>query len=150
MKSRLIKTLGAAYEPSAFTGENTSGTYPLNDMVLVLPDKAKNTMGERGLIHKTDRQQSDEQLAAETGVIIAIGDGAFNWSRDRMREYQGRKPAVGDRIFYQRYAGQIVIGVDNLEYRCMSDKEIALVQSADAPAAGAVPRTAKGITISRG
>lgn len=129
MKSRLTKTERASYEPSPWAGANTSGAIPLNDMVIVLPDKATEFMGEKALIVKTQSAQSEQQLAAETGVLIAVGEGAFAWGHDRMREYVGVKPVPGARVFFRRYAGQLMVGADGVEYRYMSDKDIALVET---------------------
>lgn len=149
MKSRLTKHVGEMLEPSAYDGENRSGITPYNDYVLVLPDKAKEKIGSIILV---DGTKDTAQLASETGVIVAIGEGAFVWSRDRMRPWTGQKPQIGDRVVYQRYAGQLSIGSDEQEYRLMGDKEIAATQAvAPTVTPEAVAAAAEsGATISMG
>lgn len=111
------------YEVAEFSGRNESGYRPIGDHVLVLPDQAANS----GLIKWPDDVLEKIALAAVTGVIVALGDGAFFWNSDRTRPYEGKKPEVGQRIYFERYAGQKAFGRDRKWYRCLSDKCIACV-----------------------
>jgi chaperonin GroES len=68
-------------------------------------------------------------MAAETGVIVALGDDAFLWNGDRTRKWEGVKPKVGDRVYIQRYAGQVMLGEDSEFYRIMDANCIAAVKT---------------------
>lgn len=125
MKAKLIRrtSLGAQYVQSKYAGKNESGVAPVGDSVLILIDDSVTKTA--GGIELPENLQEHHKAAAETGVMVAVGEGAFKYSSDRAREFVGRKPKAGDRVYYQRYAGQIVIGQDGLEYRVMTDKCIA-------------------------
>ena len=126
LKPRLLRTAVGTYKAVEWAGVNTSGFVPIGDMVLVLPDEAE-TKSKGGIIMPDD--VSDRQaMAAESGVIIALGDGAFAYSADRMRGWTGYKPKVGDRVRMERYAGQMQTGEDGLQYRLMTDKCIGGVE----------------------
>lgn len=128
MQPQLIKTEQAEFVPGKWLGKNTAGIEPLDDAVLVLPDKAaeKTTGG----VHLPETQTSRQSLASETGLVFAIGDGAFVWNLDRTRPFAGKRPEPGTRVTFQRYAGQIVIGRDGQQFRLMSDSAIRGVEVA--------------------
>ena len=101
-------------------GRNTSGIRPFGDRVLILTDQASSaTMG--GVMIPPEMMERVAE-AAETGVLVAIGDGAWAWNGDRSRRYEGVKPAVGQRVYFERYAGGKFHGRDGLVYRLMDDK----------------------------
>ena len=142
MKSRLTKTEQAIYDKAEWDGVNASGAKPLGDLVLILPDTASEKIGAMGILVQTDDRRESMSLASESGVIIAVGDGAFMWSRDRMKPFTGIKPKPGDRVFYRRYAGQIMIGDDGKSYRYMSDNEIGMIEEQANEASNAVTSAA--------
>lgn len=121
MKDKLLsKTRIGQYVESAWTGENTSGITPIGDQVVILPDRSiEKTSG--GVI-MPDSIRETHNLAAESGVIAAIGDGAWTWNMDRTRKFEGRKPEVGERICFTRYSGMERFGKDGEMYRIMEDK----------------------------
>ena len=135
MKRRLLRTELSTYEEADWDGVNRSGWRPTSDLVLVLPDQASDKIGKLGLLVQPEDQRDRASLASESGVIIAIGDGAFVWNRDRTRAYEGAKPKPGDRVLYRRYAGQMMKGADGRSYRYMSDNEIGMVADAESIAA---------------
>jgi co-chaperonin GroES (HSP10) len=120
MQDKLLsKTRIGQYVENAWTGENLSGVMPIGDQVLILPDKAaEKTIGGIYIAQSTKETQD---LAAETGVIVAIGDGAWTWNMDRTRKFEGTKPVIGHRVCFTRYAGMEVIGDDGEMYRIMND-----------------------------
>ena len=80
MKPKMIKTRQAEYLPAEFTGEDQAGFSPIGDRVIVLPDAiAEKTSG--GVFLDEDLQER-MAYAAETGVMIAVGDDAFTWNSD--------------------------------------------------------------------
>lgn len=125
MEPRLIKTQHAEYVKAEYSGTNESGVRPVGDRVLILPDEsAEQTSGAVFLPQATVERGS---MAAETGVLVALGDGAFVWNSDRSRPFAGTKPQVGDRIIFEKYSGQLMIGKDKRFYRLADDKVIGAV-----------------------
>ncbi len=121
----LHKTMRGQYAPAVWNGKNESGWIPAGDRVLVKPDKAAEKVGS---IVMTDANQELTQLAAESGVLVALGDDAFVWNSDRTRKLEGVKPKPGDRVGFQRYAGAQVFGDDGELYFFMSDHSIGAVR----------------------
>lgn len=137
MEPKLVKTRLAEYVPAEFSGKNESGIHPVGDRVLVLPDQASKTSS--GLIHFTDEQISRNAEAAETGVIVEIGQEAFIWNSDRTRKWESKdKPKVGTRVAFDRYAGGFYHGKDGQMYRLMDDKCIGATADDDEPEKPAV------------
>lgn len=119
MQSRgMIKTLRGQYDAVAWNGKNESGWRPVADKCLVKPDKAAAMVGS---IHMTDENQEKTQLAAESGVLIELGEDAFIWNADRSRKLEGARPKPGDHVGFQRYSGVQVHGDDGQLYFFMSD-----------------------------
>jgi co-chaperonin GroES (HSP10) len=128
MQPRLIKTLIGQYEPVKFEGKNKSGWTAIGDRVLVLPDQVPTQTA--GGIELPEETRERHTFAAETGVLVAIGPDAFLWNSDRTRKWEGEKPQIGDRVYFERYSGGLVRGDDDLFYRCCDDKQIGLVKQA--------------------
>jgi len=131
-QTKLIRktSLGAQYVQSSYDGKNTSQVAALDDNVLILiDDSVEKTAG--GIL-LTNTSQEHHKAAAETGVVVEVGQGAFKYTADRSREWTGLRPRPGDRVYFQRYAGQIIIGTDGKEYRMMTDKCIAGLDLGDA------------------
>lgn len=126
-ENRILKTEAARYVKADWDGHDTSGRVPVGDSVLVIVDRADTTAGKLGLIQLVDQKVSDMEFAAQTGTIVACGNGAFEWSADRMRPWTGRKPRSGERIYFRRYAGEYLHGEDDRPYRIMTDKEITAI-----------------------
>lgn len=125
MQPKLIKTQHAEYVKAEYSGTNESGVRPIGDRVLILPDEAaEKTTGNVMLPQATVERGS---MAAETGVLVELGDGAFVWNSDRSRPFAGTKPKVGERIIFEKYAGQLMIGKDGRFYRLADDKTIGAV-----------------------
>lgn len=118
---RVVTTL-AAYVPAEWSGKNESGIVPLGARVLVLPDVAETQT--TGGVHLPVDVASRNGMAAETGVLVALGDGAFAWSGDRIHAWNGPKPEVGVRVVIERYAGQLQRGLDGQIYRILEDRAI--------------------------
>lgn len=127
MKQRLLKSSqGHEFIPARFNGVNCSGIEAIGDNVLVLPDKSaeKSTGGIEFTAERIERIT----MAAETGIIVSMGDGAFFWNSDRSRPWVGIKPKVGDRVYMTRYSGQVEMGDDEEFYRLMTDTCIGAVK----------------------
>lgn len=113
------------YDVVAWSGKNVSGWTPIGDRVLVLPDQP--SMETPGRIKIPDEVLDRNAHGAETGVIVALGPDAFKWSFDRTRPFDSEPPKVGEHVYFERYAGQIVHGADKVLYRLMDDKCIGCI-----------------------
>lgn len=127
MQPKILKTGLAEYTPQVWTGENESGARPIGDTVLVLPDEgAEKTAGG---VFIDPRTQERHTLASETGILVDMGPGAFAWSADRSRPFEGDKPKVGSRVYFTRYSGQLIRGDDDKTYRVMMDNCVGAVKA---------------------
>lgn len=127
MEAKLLKTTQAEYVPATFDGKNESGYRPIGDRILVLPDSAAEKSSGGVFIPETVSEQ--QSYAAETGIIIELGDTAFTWNADRTRPFTGERPKAGDRVFFDRYSGGVLKGRDGKLYRFMDDKAIGAVSA---------------------
>lgn len=126
MQPKLVRVDRVEYIPAPFMGNNKSGFQPIGDNVLIRPDIAASKTS--GGIELPEDQVERIQLSASTGVVVECGDGAFVWSADRTRPFEGYKPRPGDRIAFAKYAGQVITGHDHVQYRLMEDKAIGGVK----------------------
>lgn len=122
LAKKLVMTALGEYAPAEWKGENTSGISPIGDRVLVLPDGPAEK-----LLALPEETKERMAMAAETGVIVAIGDSAWAWNADRTRPFSGAKPVPGQRVWFERYAGSMQHGKDGSLYRLMSDNCIGAV-----------------------
>jgi co-chaperonin GroES (HSP10) len=135
MKPNLIKTELAEFTAAEWTGENASGYEAIGDHVMVAPDR----VGEQtsGGIYMAPEIIERHTLAAETGVLVAVGQQAFQYLSSGHKWGDENKPQVGDRIYMQRYSGQVLFGKDGKLYRVMASSCIAAIEKR-ASGAGAV------------
>jgi chaperonin GroES len=113
MQPRLFKTHIAEYQQATWTGTNESGWSPLNDKILVYPDQASEKT--KGGIQLTADSIARHTLASEAGVCVEIGPDCT------------LKISPGDRIYIERYAGQLVTGHDGKVYRLMDQSSVGAV-----------------------
>lgn len=101
-------------------GERKPGVRPTKYRVLILPDIV-NDLTEGGIA--IPGQSADKAENGQTeGEFIAAGGKAFNdWKEDEI-------PKSGQRVVFERYAGQYLTGADGLEYRMMNDDQIVGVR----------------------
>lgn len=131
MRQKRISAANYEYVAVEWGGVNESGFIALADHIIVLCDVAPEKSA--GGIFISDDKQWQQQMMAETGVIVEIGNGAFMWLSDRTRPWEGRKPVVGERIVFERYAGRLQTGADGREYRIMSDRCVAAIMGEPPP-----------------
>lgn len=130
LNKSVVLTPLARYTPAQWSGKNESGIYPIGDRVLILPDPAIEET--EGGILMPDQKQDTDGLAAETGVLVALGEAAWKWNSDRTRPFDGARPDVGQRVWFERYAGSVQYGVDGRAYRLMDDKCVGAVADPNA------------------
>lgn len=128
MQKKILKFDQVEYEPEEWAGKDESGINPIGDRVLILPDKVKSKTS--GGVYITDDLTMRHNLGATTGTVIALGDDAYTWNSDRTRPWSGSKPQIGQRVYFERYAGVIYPGDDGKAYRVVDDKCIGAVRSA--------------------
>ena len=128
MEAKRIQAASFEYVEAVWDGENKSGFTPLADSIVVLCDVAPDKTS--GNLFITADVQLRQQMMAETGVVVAIGSGAFLWLSDRTRPWEGLRPEVGNRIVFERYAGREQTGLDGQQYRLMSDRCVAALMVA--------------------
>ncbi len=120
-EGRIVTTL-AAYVQARYDGQNHSGLVPLGARVVILPDVAEErTLGG---IELPPDIVARNAMAAETGVLIAVGEGAFAFANDRIHPWVGRRPQAGDRVVIERYTGQLHRGLDGQVYRICEDRAL--------------------------
>lgn len=96
---------------------NDSGLVPVDYQCVVRLDPVEE---KQGMILKPDDTIEREQMAATRGRLLATGGNAFS-------DWEGRVPAIGDRVLIRKYAG-IVREADMRDpYRIVQDKEILAV-----------------------
>ncbi len=100
---------------------NPSGIIPTEYKILVLPDDVPEKTAGGILVPIWARDQ--RQGACQTGTIIDMADEAYSFI-----EGEGvRRPVVGERVAYTKYAGMIILGKDGKNYKLMNDKDVAAV-----------------------
>lgn len=139
MEDRTFVTHRGVYTAAQWDGVNHSGLRPLCDMVLIKVDAGSDRTS--GGIIVVDEAKDSTSLGSTTGVLIRCGPQAFAYDADRLIKWEGDRPQPGDRIWFQRYAGQEHFGMDGELYRIMRDREIAAVEDRDSVAAAAEPET---------
>lgn len=97
---------------------NASGLVPVEFKILIEPEDVERKT-ESGII-LTEKVTEREKMAQVRGKLIAVGGNAFE-------DWQEPIPKVGDCIFYAKYAGIIVKGLDEVEYRIINDKDITAI-----------------------
>lgn len=124
MQSRMLATEEARYVPASWGGTNESGITPLGDSVIIKIDRASDKIGKTGMLVAAPSMQKTHDRASQTGLVVAVGDGAFVWTADRSRPWSGTKPQPGDRVFFGRYAGEPYQGDDGDLYVILTDTQV--------------------------
>jgi len=104
------------------------GIVPTGYNVLVLPEQREEKT--QGGIIIPDKTRERDQMAEETGVIVAMGELAFTLGTPGHDDYfvgAGRK-MLGHQAIYQRYSGDLVEGNNGLKYRVMPASDIIAFQ----------------------
>lgn len=127
MQPKLFKTTLAEFVQAEYDGTNPSGWAPIGDKLIVKPDEVASKT--RGGVELPDDLRDRMTMAAEAGVVVAIGEGAFKYDSNNLTPYMGYRPQPGDRVAMGRYSGQMIMGHDNLRYRIMSSSEIGAIEA---------------------
>lgn len=104
--------------------ENRSGIQPTDFNVLVLPKPVEEKT--KGGVILPDAVKDRAMYAEMEGQIIALSPAAFSHITDV--EWNGQKPAAGDRVIIAKYAGVRVKGDDGVDYVLVKDRDITAVR----------------------
>ncbi len=125
MQPKLIQTRVAQYAPADYTGKNESGYRAIGTRLVVLTDQCAEKTSGGVFIDPVSAERGT--MAAETGTIVQVGSKAFAWALD------DEKPKPGDRVYIERYSGQVALGKDGQLYRILEDRCVGALM--DAPSA---------------
>jgi co-chaperonin GroES (HSP10) len=97
---------------------NTSGLVPVEYKILIEPEEVEQKSTGGIILAPTTTEK--EKMAQVRGRLIAVGGNAFE-------DWLPPIPKVGDQVWYAKYAGYVVKGKDDKEYRLANDKDCAAI-----------------------
>lgn len=94
--------------------------------VLVRPVEETGVLELKGgfKLYKPDETKERDEHAAMEGVVEHMSDLAFSYDEN------AKRPSVGDKVVFQKFAGIRIKGADGVEYRLMNDKDIVARRTA--------------------
>jgi len=98
---------------------------PIEYKVIVKPDLVEETdeaikrFKAMGMELPAAEKERDKQKQI-TGTLVAVGGNAFE-------DMIGTVPNIGGRVYFAKYAGNVLIDDSKTEYRLMNDKDITAV-----------------------
>jgi len=96
---------------------------PIEYKVIVKPDLVEETdeaikrFKAMGMELPAAEKERDKQKQI-TGTLVAVGGNAF-------ADMLGTLPVVGDKVFFAKYSGIVLVSDDKDEFRLINDKDIA-------------------------
>ena len=102
-------------------GGNPAGIEPTEFKIVILSEFVDPMQGG---LHKPPTAVEKETWGQTVGYVVAISDMAFTDGEGR--EWTCAKPAVGDKVIYSKYAGQ-VFEIGKLSYRIITDKDLCAI-----------------------
>ena len=98
---------------------NDSGITPVGHRLLVLPEEIEVKTAS-GIILNTASTERMEALAQTFGVVVAMGETAYNdqpspWCK------------IGDRVAFAKYSGLLNTGKDQKKYRIINDLDVVSI-----------------------
>ena len=100
---------------------NPTGIHPIEFKVLIKVDELKDRSS--GGIFLPEHAIEREQIAHDRGVLVDSSAMAFS-------DWRGRKPEIGDKILFNKYAGSVIQFRQNgavQRYRLCNDKDICAI-----------------------
>lgn len=105
---------------------NTSGIFPLDHRVLILPDTVEEKIGSIIIpISETEKKKFAMTLA----TVIAVGALAWSEAKHDAKTFgiDARFPNVGDRVRVGKYAGDVHKGDDGTDYTIVNDTDVIAI-----------------------
>lgn len=97
---------------------NESGIRPLDLKVILLPEQAKDKIGN---VYLPDQTKDREKFAATRATLVAVGKNAFReWGSET-------PPKPGDIVLTAQYAGLRQKGRGGVEYVVCNDEDIIAI-----------------------
>lgn len=97
--------------------ENNSGITPLGHRLLVVPEDVEEVT-KSGIVIAVGANKEREQLAQIMGKVVAIGNTC--WKDQAVGDWV----SPGDLIMFGKYSGLITVGLDEKQYRLISDLDV--------------------------
>lgn len=98
--------------------KNESGIQPCEYKVLVKPFEVEEKT--EGGIFLPQQVKDQEEKAQVRGTLIAFGGNAFEGWEEPI-------PEKGNDVYFAKYAGIMVPGEDENEYRLLNDRDISAI-----------------------
>lgn len=102
--------------------ENPSGVLPTEFKVLIAPVEVADKIGS---IFIPDEHKDRAQFAQQEGVLVALAPLAFTYAD--WTGCEDKKPKVGDKVLFAKFAGFEHKGKDGKKYRVVNDKDVSAV-----------------------
>jgi len=101
---------------------NPSGIAPTEFKVLISPDE----IGEKiGSVYIPQENKERQQFAQQVGTLVALAPLAFTY--DEWKGIEDKKPKIGDKVLFAKFAGFAHKGKDGKTYRVVNDKDVSAV-----------------------
>jgi len=101
---------------------NPTGIRPIEYKVLIKVDELDDKT--TGGIFIPEQHLEREQIAHDRGTLVDMSEMAFS-------DWAGRKPEIGNKIIFNKYAGSILLyqpeGKPRERYRLCNDKDIVAI-----------------------
>ena len=118
---KVVYSHGVVTKFSAAPPINSTGIYPTEFKVLILPDAVEE---KKGSIFIPEMVKDTEKYATTQGLLIDVAPAAFKFI-DPDEWGDGKPPQVGQRVIFAKYAGlRVTSKRDGREYLLMADKDI--------------------------
>lgn len=118
----LIKGNQADYVAAFYPGRNTSGIVSYGKNVLICVDECSPVSA--GGVSLPPEMVERMTMNSTTGVLFYVAPEAFRMFDDGTR-WEGDAPHAGDRVWFEKFAGQLQTGLDGKVYRLMDYRCIA-------------------------
>lgn len=101
---------------------NPTGIKPIEYKVLIKVEEVSDRSA--GGIFIPEQHLEREQIAHDRGLLVDVSDMAFS-------DWVGRKPEVGSKVIFNKYAGSIIMHENKDRkrdrYRLCNDKDIVAI-----------------------
>jgi co-chaperonin GroES (HSP10) len=105
------------------------GITPCGYRILIRPDTVEEEITPGGIV-LGNKEQDMAQKAQASGTLMAVGPAAWADCKDTEgNQIDWAHP--GDRVHFNKYEGETMVGLDGLEYRLINDTAVQAVLDPD-------------------
>ena len=101
---------------------NPSGINPTEFKVLIAPSEVGDKIGN---VYIPQEHQERAQFAQMEGTLVALAPLAFTYAD--WNGCEDKKPKIGDKVLFAKFAGFEHKGKDGKKYRVVNDKDVSAV-----------------------